>query len=104
MKHEKQSRALIRKMIRRARQDWTTCVYVTPYGESEVLNEGQLERDILDAVFSCDETTITFHDMTTGRNLGKALVVLEYDREPCEIVSDHTANEYMQRLADHIGV
>lgn len=104
MKYEKQARAMIRKMIRSAKQDWTTCVYVTPYGESEVLNEGQLERDILDAVFCCDETIITFHDMTTGRNLGKALIVLEYDRDPQEIVSDHTANEYMQRLADHIGV
>ena len=104
MKHEKQARALIRKMIRRARQDWTTCVYVTPYGESDVMNEAQTERDILESVFGCDETTITFHDMTTGRNLGKALIILEYDREPCEIVSDHTANPYMQRLADHIGV
>jgi hypothetical protein len=104
MKYEKQARALIRKMIRRARQDWTTCVYVTPYGESEVLNEGQLERDIVEAVFSCDETIITFHDMTTGRNLGKVVIVLEYDREPCEIVSDYTGNPYTQRLIDHIGV
>jgi hypothetical protein len=104
MIHEKQARALIRKMIRRARQDWTTCVYVTPYGESDVMNEEQLERDIINAVFSCDETTITFHDMTTGRNLGKVLIVLEYDREPCEIVSDYTGNEYTQRLIDHIGV
>lgn len=104
MIHEKQARALIRKMIRRARQDWTTCVYVTPYGESDVMNEGQLERNIIDAVFGCDETTITFHDMTTGRNLGKVLIVLEYDREPCEIVSDYTGNEYTQRLIDHIGV
>ena len=103
MKYEKQARAIIRKIIRRARQDWTTCVYVTPYGESAVLNEGQLERDIIDAVFSCDETIITFHDMTTGRNLGKVLIVLEYDREPCEIVSDHTGNPYTQRLIDLIG-
>ena len=103
MKYEKQARAMIRKMIRRAKQDWTTCVYVTPYGESEVLNEGQLERDIVNAVFSCDETMITFHDMTTGRNLGKALIVLEYDRDPQEIVSDHTANPYMQRLINLIG-
>ena len=103
MKYEKQARAIIRKIIRRARQDWTTCVYVTPYGESDVLNEGQLERDIIDAVFSCDETIITFHDMTTGRNLGKVLIVLEYDREPCEIVSDYTGNPYTQRLIDLIG-
>lgn len=103
MKYEKQARALIRKMIRRARQDWTTCVYVTPYGESEVLNEGQLERDIVNAVFSCDETMITFHDMTTGRNLGKALIVLEYDSEPDEIISDYTGNPYTQRLIDLIG-
>jgi len=104
MKYEKQARALIRKMIRRAKQDWTTCIFVTPYGENDLVNEGQLERQIVDAVFSCDETTITFNNMTTGRNLGKALIVLEYDREPCEIVSDHTGNEYMQRLIDHIGV
>ena len=104
MKYEKQARALVRKMLRSARQDWTTCVYVTPYGESDVINEEQLERDIINAVFSCDETTITFHDMTTGRNLGKVLIVLEYDREPCEIVSDYTGNEYTQRLIDHIGV
>jgi len=103
MKHEKQARAMIRKMIRRAKQDWTTCVYVTPYGESEVLNEGQLERDIVNAVFCCDETVIRFVDITTGRNLGSVLVVLEYDREPCEIVSDYTDNPYMQRLINLIG-
>ena len=104
MKHEKQARALIRKMIRRAKQDWTTCIFVTPYGENDLVNEGQLERQIVDAVFSCDDTIITFNNMTTGRNLGSVVVVLEYDREPCEIVSDYTANEYTQRLIDHIGV
>jgi hypothetical protein len=103
MKHEKQARALIRKMIRRARQDWTTCVYVTPYGDYETINERQHEGEILDAVFGCDETVIRFHDMTTGRNLGSVLVVLEYDREPCEIISDYTDNEYMNRLLTHIG-
>jgi len=41
--------------------------------------------------------------MTTGRNLGCVLVVLEYDRDPQEIVSDYTANPYIQRLVDHIG-
>ena len=51
MRHEKQARALIRKMIRSARQDWTTCVYVTPYGESDVMNERQHEGEILDSVF-----------------------------------------------------
>ncbi len=104
MKYEKQARALIRKMIRRARQDWTTGVFVRPRGEHDVMNEGQLERDILDAVFGCDETVITFHDMTTGRNLGKVLIVLEYDSEPDEIISDYTGNPYTQRLIDHIGV
>ncbi len=104
MRHEKQARALIRKMIRHARQDWTTCVYVTPYWESEVLNDQQIERDIIGSVFSCDQTIITFHDMTTGRNLGEALIVLEYDRDPQEIVSDYTDNPYMQSLIDHIGV
>ena len=104
MRHEKQARALIRKMIRRARQDWTTCVYVRPYGDYETINERQNEKEILDAVFCCDETVIRFVDITTGRSLGDVLVVLEYDREPCEIVSDYTANPYTQRLIDHIGV
>jgi len=103
VKHEKQARALIRKMIRSARQDWTTCVYVTPYGDDETINERQHEGEILDAVFCCDETVIRFHDMTTGRHLGSVLVVLEYDREPAEIISDHTDNDYINRLLNHIG-
>ena len=103
MKYEKQARALIRKMIRSARQDWATCVYVTPYGDDETINERQNEKEILDAVFCCDETVIRFVDITTGRNLGSILVVLEYDREPCEIVSDHTDNDYINRLLNRIG-
>ena len=103
MKHEKQARALVRKMIRRARQDWTTCVYVTPYGEDEVINGRQHEGEILDAVFSCDETVIRFHDMTTGRNLGSVLIVLEYDRLPGEIVSDCTYNDYIHQLLTNSG-
>ena len=103
MKYEKQARAMIRKMIRSARQDWATCVYVRPYGDDETINERQNEREILDAVFCCDETVIRFVDITTGRNLGSVLVVLEYDRQPDEVISDYTDNPYTQRLIDLIG-
>ena len=98
MKYEKQARAHVRRIIRDARQDWSTCVFVRCYGDDDILNDRQHEREILDAVFNCDETTITFHDTCTGRNLGSILVVLDYDREPGEIISDYTDNRYIERL------
>jgi len=98
MRYEKQARAHIRRIVRDARQDWTTCVYVRPLCEDEVLNDRQHEGEILDAVFGCDETVISFHNMTTGRDLGWIMVVLDSEREPIEIISDHSANRYIEQL------
>jgi len=66
-----------------------------------VEDSSQLERDLLNAVFGVDESHIRFINMTTGQYLGGAHIVLEYDRLPEEIISDHTDNQYMNRLVKH---
>ena len=101
MLYEKKCRAHIRRVIRKARQEWSTVVLVYPSGESDRLNERQHEGDILDSVFCMDETEIVFHDTIRGVDLGYMLIVLEHDRTPDEIISDYSDNAYTQRLVDH---
>ena len=101
MLHEKQCRAHIRRVIRKARQEWSTIVLVYLSGEDERLNDRQHEGDILDSVFCADETEIVFHNTCTGKDLGTMLVVLDYDRLPDEIISDYTDNEYTNILVKH---
>ena len=98
MRHLKQCRALVRRLIRDARKDWTTCVYIRDCDENNILNDRQHEGEILDAIFNQDETIITFHNMTTGRELGNIYIVLDYESEPGEIINDYTANRYIDQL------
>ena len=103
MLHEKQAKSVIRKMIRKAKQDWTTAIYVIdPYEEENLVEDSsQLERDLLNAVFGVDESHIRFINMTTGQYLGGVHIVLEYDRLPGEIISDYTDNQYTNFLVKH---
>jgi len=40
MLHEKQAKSVIRKMIRKAKQDWTTAIYVIdPYEEENLVED-----------------------------------------------------------------
>lgn len=96
MKHEMKSRALIRSILRDARANKSTLVFVDDGGDC--LNESQRERDILDAVFSVDESQIILVDLHTQRTLGTLSIVLDYDSEPCEIIQDYSANDYTQNL------
>jgi hypothetical protein len=96
MKHLMKSRALIRSILRDAR--YTESVVVLVYQDGDQLNESQLERDILDAVFSVDESQIVIVDLYTQRTLGTLSIVLDYDSEPCEIIQDYTANNYTEIL------
>jgi hypothetical protein len=96
MKHLMKSRALIRSILRDAR--YTESVIVLVYQDGDQLNESQLERDILDAVFGVDESQIVIVDMYTRRTLGTLSIVLDYDSEPCEIIQDYSANDYTQNL------
>ena len=78
MLHEKKAKSVIRKMIRKAKQDWTTAIYIIdPYEEENLVEDSsQLERDLLNAVFGVDESHIRFINMTTGQYLGGAHIVL----------------------------
>ena len=60
MKHLMKSRALIRSILQDAR--YTESVIVLVKQDGEQLNESQLERDIIDAVFSVDESEIVLVD------------------------------------------
>ena len=96
MKHEMKCRALIRSILRDARSDKSTLVFVDDGGDC--LNESQRERDILDAVFSVDESQLIIIDLHTQRTLGTLSVVLDYSSEPCEVIQDYSANDYTQNL------
>ena len=90
------SRALIRSILRDAR--YAESVIVLVKSEGEQLNESQLERDILDAVFSVDESEIVLVDLHNARTLGTLFIVLDYDCEPCEIIQDYSDNDYTENL------
>jgi hypothetical protein len=92
-------KALIRSILRDAR--YTESVIILVEQDGEQLNESQLERDILDAVFSVDESQIVIVDMYTHRTLGTLSIVLDYDSEPCEIIQDYTANNYTEILVQN---
>tara|TARA_R110001632_G_scaffold3858_1_gene16956 strand:- start:1438 stop:1752 length:315 start_codon:yes stop_codon:yes gene_type:complete len=96
MKHEHKCRALIRSIVRDARADKSTLVFVD--SEGDCLNESQRERDILDSVFSVDESQIILIDLHTQRTLGTLSVVLDYDTAPCEVIQDFSANAYTETL------
>ena len=96
MKHLKQCRALVRRILRAARWDSTIAVYV--YDEEGFTGNDQNETDIINTIFDLDESFVKFVDLTTGKTQGCIFIVLDYDREPGEIVSDYTANRYTEFL------
>ena len=93
MLHEKKIRAAIRKIIRKAKQDQFTLITVAG---SE--NESMLENYLIDEIMACDESTVRFISLTTGKTLGAMLFVFDYDSEPDEIVCDCTDNAYTHNL------
>jgi hypothetical protein len=93
MLHEKKIRAAIRKIIRKAKQDHHTLITVAG---SE--NESMLENYLINEIMACDESTVRFLSLTTGRNLGAMLFVFDYDSDPAEIVCDCTDNAYTHNL------
>ena len=90
MKHEMKCRALIRSILRDARANESTLVFVD--SEGDCLNESQRERDIL------DESQIIMIDLHTQRTLGTIAIVLEYDSLPSWLICDYTDNKYTENL------
>ena len=93
MQNETQIRAAIRKIIRKAKQDQFTLITVA--GSD---NDSQLERDLINEILACDETTVCFYNNLTGACLGVIFFVFEYDGCPDEIVCDCTDNAYINNL------
>ena len=96
MRYERFCRAHVRRILRAARWDSTIAVYV--YDEEGFTGNDQNETDIINTIFDLDESFIKFVDLTTGKTQGCIFIVLDYDREPAEIVSDYTANRYTEFL------
>ena len=96
MRYERFCRAHVRRILRAARWDSTIAVYV--YDEEGFTGNDQNEKDIINTIFDLDESFIKFVDLTTGKTQGCIFIVLDYDREPGEIVSDYTANRYTEFL------
>jgi len=105
MKHEKQCKAIIRKILRAARWDTTIAVYVDD-GEGFDQNNGneQTEKSIIDTVFNVDESYIKFVDLTTSKTKGVIMVVLDYDTTPEEIICDYTSNRFTEFLISKAGL
>jgi len=102
MKHEKQCKAIIRKILRAARWDTTIAVYVDD--EEGFSGNEQTEKSIIDTVFNVDESYIKFVDLTTGKEKGVIMVVLDYDTTPEEIVCDYTSNRFTEFLISKSGL
>ena len=93
MQNETLIRAAIRKIIRKAKQNQFTLITVA--GSD---NDSQLERDLINEILACDETTVCFYNNLTGACLGVIYFVFEYDGCPDEIVCDCTDNAYTNSL------
>jgi hypothetical protein len=93
MKNETQIRAAIRKIIRKAKQDESTVITVE-YSD----NYSQLERDLIEEILACDESTVCFRRKYDGFFMGSIFFVFDYDSEPDEIVCDCTDNAYTHNL------
>ena len=96
MRYERFCRAHVRRILRAARWDSTIAVYV--YDDEGFTGNEQNEKDIIDTIFNMDESFVKFVDLTTGKTQGCIFIVLDYDTEPGEIVSDYTDNRYTEFL------
>ena len=107
MKNEKQIRSFIRKIVRKAKCDWTTGIYVSLSNCNQTQNldscgsVSMLEKDIINAIMCADETVLRFVSLTTGKYLGSLLFVFDYDSEVEEIINDYTDNQYCNFLIRH---
>ena len=101
MLHEVKAKSVIRKIIRKAKQDWTVLIKVhDPFDGDSILDYNRKEKDLIDAVFSVDISELVFLDMTTGKQKGAIQIVLEYDRPADEIISDHSSNSFINYLVN----
>tara|TARA_R110002049_G_scaffold185330_1_gene353548 strand:- start:12 stop:350 length:339 start_codon:yes stop_codon:yes gene_type:complete len=99
MIHETKAKTLLKSIIKKAQLDPEIVIVVKDEDEQRI-NENNKLDEIIDAIFSVDVSYILFGNRKTKRYLGWLFIVLEYNREPEEIISDYEANDYTENLIE----
>ena len=99
MIHETKAKTLLKKIIKKAQLD-PEIVIVVKDEDDQRINENNKLDEIIDAIFSVDVSTVSFANRKTKRYVGWLFIVLEYNREPEEIISDYEANDYTENLIE----
>ena len=99
MKHETKAKTLLKNIIKKAQLDPEIVIVVKDEDEQRI-NENNKIDEIIDSIFSVDISTVSFANRKTKRYVGWIFIVLEYNREPEEIISDYEANDYTENLIE----
>ena len=99
MKHETKAKTLLKSIIKKAQLDTEIVMFVKDEDEQRI-NENNKIDEIIDSIFSVDISTVSFANRKTKRYVGWIFIVLEYNREPEEIISDYEANDYTENLIE----
>jgi len=98
MLHETKAKTLLKKIIRKALLD-PNIVIIVRDEEGERMNKKVKDiKEIIDNIFSVDVSEIHFANKETKEYEGWLFIVLQYDSEPKEIISDYSANDYTENL------
>ena len=99
MIHKTKAKTLLKNIIKKAQLDPDIFVVVRDEEEQRI-NENNKIDEIIDSIFSVDISTVLFANRKTKRYVGWIFIVLEYNREPEEIISDYEANDYTENLIE----
>lgn len=97
MIHERKAKELLKRIIKHAQLDRSIFVVVKDE-EGERMNDTNKIDEIIDCIFSVDVCEVYFVDRIRRVNKGWLFIVLEYETLPEEIISDYSANEYIEEL------
>ena len=96
MLHESKAKTLLKKIIRKAYLNPDIRIVVRDE-EGEKINENYNLKEIIESIFSVDVSEVHFHEKGKGY-IGWIFIVLQYDSEPEEIISDYSSNDYTENL------
>ena len=98
MLHETKAKTLLKKIIRKALLD-PNIVIIVRDEEGERMNKKVKDiKEIIDHIFSVDVSEVHFANKEKKIYEGWLFIVLQYDSEPEEIISDYSANDYTENL------
>ena len=98
MLHETKAKTLLKKIIRKALLD-PNIVIIVRDEEGERMNKKVKDiKEIIDHIFSVDVSEVHFANKEKKIYEGWLFIVLQYDSEPEEIISDYSVNDYTENL------